>query len=164
MQIYLSQWFNTRMNLCADVDLNLITNLDMKVNSLHLTSVNLSIICTVNSVKMYVSDRKRHRLKRLAIKVRKRIQNSAGDCQRKAIECLCKNYHLILLLAFETSNIVKKENRKEQSDTWSYYKFQCRLINKTKQYANCKAWSMWIWKLILLRQRISPPTVPTGSG
>ncbi len=105
------------MNLCADVDLNLITNLDMKVNSLHLTSVNLSIICTVNSVKMYVSDRKRHRLKRLAIKVRKRIQNSAGDCQRKAIECLCKNYHLILLLAFETSNIVKKENRKEQSDT-----------------------------------------------
>jgi putative transposase len=78
------------------------------------------------------------------MKARKRIKNMVDDCHRKAVKWLCSNYHVILLPKYETSNMVKKEDRNigkktaRSMYTWYHYRFKQRLISKSKLYPNCK--------------------------
>jgi len=91
-----------------------------------------------------IKHKKRYKLRKLAMKKRKKIRNLVDDCHRKAISWLCSNYHLILLPTYEISNMVNKESRKigkktvRSMYTWSHYRFKMNLKSKAKLYPNCR--------------------------
>jgi putative transposase len=91
-----------------------------------------------------IKHRKRYKLKKVAMRKRKKIRNFVDDCHRKAIKWLCSNYNVILLLIYETSNMADKKTRKIGKKTtrgmytWSHYRFKMNLKNKAKLYPNCK--------------------------
>jgi putative transposase len=55
-----------------------------------------------------------------------------------------KNYSTIVLPKFETQKMVSKCQRKINSKTaknmliWSHYRFKTRLMNKAREYSNCR--------------------------
>lgn len=89
-----------------------------------------------------VRHRKRYRLKKAARRVRKKIRNLVDEVHKKLTKWLVSNYETILLPKFETSDMVTRGQRKigsktaRQMLTWSHYRFQQRLVNKTREYRN----------------------------
>src|SRR5690606_16092608 len=89
-----------------------------------------------------VRHRKRYRLKRAARRVRKKIRNLVDEVHKKLTKWLVSNYETILLPNFETSDMVTRGQRKigsktaRQMLTWIHYRFQQRLVNKTREYRN----------------------------
>lgn len=84
--------------------------------------------------------RKRYRMKRAWIRLQVKIRNLIDEVHKKTTLALIKSYKTILLPKFETSQMVKRGNRKIRSKTargmltWAHYRFQQRLINKTREY------------------------------
>lgn len=94
---------------------------------------------------MSKSQNKRKMAIRMAIfRLRKRLKNLVKDMHCKIALFLCQNYKLILLPKFETQSMSLKKSRKigkksvRQMMTLSHYKFQQRVIHKSKQFKNCK--------------------------
>jgi len=89
-----------------------------------------------------VRHRKRYRLKKAARRIRKKIRNLVDEVHKKLTKWLVSNYETILLPKFETSSMVTRAQRKigsktaRQMLTWSHYRFQQRLVNKTREYRN----------------------------
>jgi putative transposase len=87
--------------------------------------------------------RKRYRLKRAWKRLQTRVRNLIDEVHKKTTLALVKSYKFILLPKFETSQMVKKAQRKIRSKTargmltWAHYRFQQRLINKTREYRQC---------------------------
>ena len=63
---------------------------------------------------------------------------------KKTTKWVCKNYSTIFLPKFETQKMVSKRQRKINSKTarkmltWSHYRFKTRLMNKAREYPNCR--------------------------
>lgn len=87
-----------------------------------------------------VNHRKRYKLKKVAMRIRYKIQNLVKDLHCKLVKYLCENYEFILIPTFDTQNMVDKRKRKINSKiarqiiTWSHYKFRERLLNKAREY------------------------------
>lgn len=94
------------------------------------------------SQKGVVKHRKRYRLKKAAARIRQKIRNLVDELHKKLTKWLVSNYETILLPKFETSNMVTRAQRRigsktaRQMLTWSHYRFQQRLLNKTREYRN----------------------------
>jgi putative transposase len=88
--------------------------------------------------------RKRYRLKRAWKRLQVRVRNLIDEVHKKTTLTLVKSYKVILLPKFETSQMVKKAQRKIRSKTargmltWAHYRFQQRIIDKTREYRQCK--------------------------
>lgn len=73
--------------------------------------------------------RQRYQMRKAATRIRGKIQNLIKDLHNKSASFLVKNYKLIFLPTFETSNMVSRQKRKIRSRTarnlltWSHYKF-----------------------------------------
>jgi putative transposase len=91
-----------------------------------------------------VKHRKRYRCKRAGARMQRRIRNLVDDLHKKVTKWTCENYNTIFLPKFETQRMVFKSRRKISSKTarkmltWSHYRFKMRLINKAREYPNCR--------------------------
>lgn len=87
--------------------------------------------------------RKRYRLKRAWKRLQMRVRHLIDEVHKKTTLALVKSYKAVLLPKFETSQMVKKAKRKIRSKTargmltWAHYRFQQRLIDKTREYRQC---------------------------
>src|SRR5690606_26014332 len=87
-----------------------------------------------------IKHRKRYRLKRAARRIRKKIRNLVDEVHKKLSKWIVENHHMVLLPKFETQKMVGRSQRKIGSKTaramlgWSHYRFQQRLLNKTREY------------------------------
>jgi len=94
--------------------------------------------------KKGVKHQKRYRLRKAARRIRQKIRNLVDELHKKLTNHLVSNYETILLPKFETSEMVTRSARRINSDTaramltWSHYRLQQRLLNKTREYKNCQ--------------------------
>lgn len=96
-----------------------------------------------------VRHRKRYRMRRAGARIRKKIRNLVDDLHCKLVKWLVLNFELVLLPKFPTQQMATKR-RKDGSYrvirrstvrsmmTWSHYRFQQRLLNKTREYSRCR--------------------------
>lgn len=88
--------------------------------------------------------KKRYRLKKAWKRMQQRVRNLIDEVHKKTTLALVKSYKTILLPKFETSQMVKRATRKIRSNTargmltWAHYRFQQRLIDKTREYRQCQ--------------------------
>lgn len=91
-----------------------------------------------------VRHRRRYRLKKAARRIRKKIRNLVDELHKKLTKWLVSSYETVLLPKFETSEMVWRGKRRIGSKTarqmlmWSHYRFQQRLMNKTREYKNSR--------------------------
>jgi putative transposase len=87
---------------------------------------------------------KRYRCKRAGAKMRHRIRNLVDEFHKRTTKWVYENYSTIFLPKFETQKMVSKRQRKinlktgRNMLTWSHYRFKTRLINKAREYPNCR--------------------------
>jgi putative transposase len=87
---------------------------------------------------------KRYRYKKAGARIQRRIQNLVDESHKKTTKWACENYSTILLPKFETQKMVFRSRRKINSKTarnmltWSHYRFKMRLMNKAREYPNCR--------------------------
>jgi putative transposase len=90
-----------------------------------------------------VRHHKRWKMKRAAMRLRKRIHSLVDEFHRKLAKWLCESYHLVLLPTFEVSQMMPRGQRRIGSKTaramatWSHYRFRQRLLDKTREYPSC---------------------------
>ena len=91
-----------------------------------------------------IKHQKRYRLKQAARRICKKIRNLVDEIHKKLTKWLVDNYETILLPKFETSEMVTRAQRRigsrtaRQMLTWGHYRFQQRLVNKTREYRSCQ--------------------------
>ena len=77
-------------------------------------------------------------MRKAASRLRTRLRNLVDECHKQTAHYLTKNYGMILLPTFETSEMTKKNKRKirtktaRQMLTWSHYRFKQVLKNKAE--------------------------------
>jgi putative transposase len=87
---------------------------------------------------------KRYRYKKAGARIQRRIRNPVDEFHKKTTKWVCENYSTIFLLKFETQKMSFKSQRKINSKTarnmftWSHYRFKTRLMNKAREYPNCR--------------------------
>lgn len=87
--------------------------------------------------------KRKQRKKKAWLRMLKRIRAKVDELHRKVAAYLCKNYKVILLPEFKTSQMVKKGKRKLSNQTarsmctWGHYRFRELLKNKVELYSNC---------------------------
>lgn len=64
-----------------------------------------------------VKHRERYKLKKAAMKIRKKIRNLVDDVHCKLAKWLCENHHIVLLPEFNTQRMVNRYNRKINTKT-----------------------------------------------
>jgi putative transposase len=75
-------------------------------------------------------------------KIRTRIKNLRSECHKQVASYLAKNYDVIVLPTFETSEIVVKKKRKLKNKTarammtWAFYQFSQTLENLCNRYGS----------------------------
>jgi putative transposase len=86
---------------------------------------------------------KRYRYKKAGARIQRHIRNLVDEFH-KTTKWVCENYSTIFLPKFETQKMVSKRQRKINSKTarnmltWSHYRFKTRLMNKAREYPNCR--------------------------
>ena len=91
-----------------------------------------------------VRHRRRYRLKRAGQRIRLKLRNLVDEFHKKLARWLCENYRVILLPVFKTQGMIRRGHRKIGSRTvramatWSHYRFQQRLLAKSREYPWCK--------------------------
>jgi putative transposase len=91
-----------------------------------------------------INHRKRYRCTRAGARMRRRIRNLVDDLHEKVTKWTCENYNTIFLPKFETQKMISKRQRKINPKTarnmltWSHYRYKMRLVNKAREYSNCR--------------------------
>ena len=94
--------------------------------------------------KPEVRHRKRYRMKKAAMRMRKRIRNLVDDLHKKLAKWIAVNFRVVLLPSFETSQMVVRKGRKINNKTaramltWSHYKFKQHMIHMARKHPWCK--------------------------
>ena len=84
------------------------------------------------------SSRQRQKMRFAAARLRTKIRNLVDECHKQAANWLSKNYQIILLPKFETSQMTNKTKRKINTKTarnmltWAHYRFKQILKNKAE--------------------------------
>lgn len=82
------------------------------------------------------SSRQRKKMRLAAAKMRQRIRNLVDECHKQTANFLVKNYKVIFLPKFETSQMTDRKKRKIRTKTaramltWAHYRFKQVLKNK----------------------------------
>jgi putative transposase len=82
--------------------------------------------------------------KKAGAKIQRCIRNLVDEFHKKTTKWVCENYSNIFLPKFEIQKMISKEQRKINSMTarnmltWSHYRFKTRLMNKAREYPNCR--------------------------
>lgn len=90
-----------------------------------------------------VRHHKRWKMKRAAMRLRKKIRSLVDEFHRKLAKWLCESYALVLLPTFEVSQMMPRGQRRIGSKTaramatWSHSRFKQRLLDKTREYPGC---------------------------
>jgi putative transposase len=85
-----------------------------------------------------------YRLKKAAMRIQFKIRNLIDDIHKKMVHWLCANHRVVLLPSFETSQMLRKGQRRISSKTaramatWSHYRFKQRLLHKAREFPWCK--------------------------
>lgn len=83
-------------------------------------------------------------MRKAGARIRTKIRQLIDDFHRKLAKFLCTNYNVVLLPSFQTKNMLRRGQRRIGSktaramSTWSHYRFQHRLIYKSREYPWCK--------------------------
>ncbi len=91
-----------------------------------------------------VLHKKRYKLQRAARRLRLKVHNLVDEMHRKLAIWLCENYQVVLLPAFQTSQMIRRGQRKIRSRTvrgmvtWSHFRFRQRLLAKARAYPDCR--------------------------
>jgi putative transposase len=91
-----------------------------------------------------VRHKRRYRFKKAAMRIQFKIRNLIDDIHKKMVHWLCANYRVVLLPSFETSQMLRKGQRRINSktaramETWSHYRFKQRLLHKAREFPWCK--------------------------
>jgi putative transposase len=86
--------------------------------------------------------RYRQKLRKVMERVRTRIKNLRSECHKQVASYLARNYDVIYLPTFETSQMVAKSKRKLKSKsarammTWAFYKFSQTLQHLCNRYGS----------------------------
>jgi len=100
--------------------------------------------CTEQLESRYASTnhRTRYRLRRAALRIRRKIRRIVDELHYKLVQWLCRTYKAIIIPVFETRAMAnnkdgkRKLNRQSTADmcTWSHYRFRTNLVNKAKSF------------------------------
>ena len=83
-------------------------------------------------------------MRKAAARIRLKIRNLVDELHKRLAKWLCENYEVVLLPAFETSQMLRRGQRRIRSKTaramatWSHYRFKQRLLNKAREYPWCE--------------------------
>lgn len=83
---------------------------------------------------------KRNKMRKALLRANDNIRNLTDDVHKKACKWLLENHRVILLPAFQSSQMVKKEERKLAAKSvrsmmhWSHFRFRQRLLFKSQEY------------------------------
>lgn len=97
----------------------------------------------MSKISLSKSKRQRSSMRKAAQRMRIKIRNLVDECHKKAASWLTKEYQIIFLPKFETSEMTKKKKRKIHSKTarmmltWAHYRFKQVLKNKA-ELNNCQ--------------------------
>ena len=86
----------------------------------------------------------RYRMRKAAARIRLKIRNLVDELHKRLAKWLCENYEVVLLPAVETSQMLRRGQRRIRSKTaramatWSHYRFKQRLLNKAREYPWCE--------------------------
>jgi len=101
-------------------------------------------LCTVldklaSHISLSKKSKMRYRMRRVARKLRLRIQNLVNEVHKQLSKFLASNFDLVIIPKFETSGMIKRCDRKigsksvRQMVCWSHYRFRERLLNKCRE-------------------------------
>ena len=91
-----------------------------------------------------VPSRKKYFLRRAADRLRKKIRNLVDEVHKQLAKFLAYNYDVVFLPKFETSQMIRKIDRKIGKKSaramvvWSHYRFRERLLHKCRMSGTCK--------------------------
>jgi len=84
----------------------------------------------------------KYRLKRVERRLRRRIRNLVDEVHKQLAKFLATNYDLVIIPKFETSQMIRRGERKISSKSarqmvcWSHYRFRERLLFKCKEHSS----------------------------
>jgi putative transposase len=113
-----------------------------RINRLHHWAFDLQ-----SRIDTQPNARKRYRMRRALKRAYIRIHNLTEEVHKKLTLALVKSYEYMLLPKFQTRQMVRTNGLSprrircrtaREMMTWSHYRFQQRLINKTREYRQCK--------------------------
>jgi len=87
-----------------------------------------------------IKHKKKYSLQKAARQVHLKIRNLIDEVHKKLAKWLCENYKVVLLPKFETSQMLRRGQRKLNSKsaramaTWAHYRFRQRLLQKSNMY------------------------------
>ncbi|MFL5811576.1 MAG: RNA-guided endonuclease TnpB family protein [Flavisolibacter sp.] len=91
-----------------------------------------------------IRHKERYQLKKAARRIRRKIKDLVKDLHCRLVKYLCLNYEFVLLPKFDTKGTINRKKRKISSKTaraiitWSHFTFRERLLDKVKEYPECK--------------------------
>ena len=94
----------------------------------------------MSRIDLSVAKRQRRAMRKAGYGIRKKIQSHIKDLHNKVARFLVKEYKVIFLPTFSTSEMVVKSGRKLNKKTarnmfwWSHYKFQRHLIQMAQRH------------------------------
>ena len=94
----------------------------------------------MSRIDLSVAKRQRRAMRKASYRIRGKIQSLIKDLHNKVAQFLVKEYKVIFLPTFSTSEMVVKSGRKLNKRTarnmlsWSHYKFQQHLINMANRH------------------------------
>ncbi len=94
----------------------------------------------MSRIDLSVAKRQRRAMRKASYRIRKKIQSLVKDLHNKVAQFLVKEYKVIFLPTFSTSEMVVKSSRKLNKRTarnmlsWSHYKFQQHLIQMANRH------------------------------
>lgn len=92
----------------------------------------------MSRISLSKAAKERQKMRKAASRLRSKIRNLVDDCHKKTASYLAKNYQVILLPKFETSEMTNRSKRKIRSKTarqmltWAHYRFKQVLKNKAE--------------------------------
>ena len=86
----------------------------------------------------------RYRLRRSALRIRRKIRRLIDEIHRKLIQWLCRSFRVIIIPVFETQQMIKRRNGRARLSsqtakdmlTWSHFRFRTNLKHKASIF--CK--------------------------
>ena len=108
-----------------------------------LNSLQHKLDKLISKKDLYKDKKKKRNLYRHIGTIRKRIEFLVDELHWKTINFLVRNFKVILLPTFETSDMVKKDDRKINKSvvrsmrSYRFYEFGERLKNKCEEYGVC---------------------------
>jgi transposase len=85
----------------------------------------------------------RYRMRKAELRILRKIRNIVDDMHKNLAIWLCRNYKVILLPSFETSNMVRRGQRRIRKTTaksmldLGHYRFKQRLLHKAREFPGC---------------------------